>query len=83
MSQQAKGLFSFIKYQLFPFLPCLMQLVHEKIHRQFFVFQKINSFFSQVQQEVKDKIGYTLWISHWENSLVTAAQESKIEEKSD
>ncbi|CAJ1048595.1 uncharacterized protein LOC111859658 [Xyrichtys novacula] len=48
----AQGLHSFVKDKFFPPALCLMQLVHEKIHRQFLVFQKRNLFFSQVEQEV-------------------------------
>ncbi|XP_072563772.1 zinc finger protein 862-like isoform X2 [Paramormyrops kingsleyae] len=48
----AEGLYNFVKDKFFPPALCLMQLVHEKIHRQFLVFQKRNLFFSQVEQEV-------------------------------
>ena len=48
----AQGLYSFVKDAFFPPALCLMQLVHEKIHRQFLVFQKRNLFFSQVGEEV-------------------------------
>ncbi|CAJ1084162.1 uncharacterized protein LOC111859658 [Xyrichtys novacula] len=48
----AQGLYSFVKDKFLPPALCLMQLVHEKIHQQFLVFQKRNLFFSQVEQEV-------------------------------
>lgn len=48
----AVGLYAFVKDAFFPPALCLMQLVHEKLHRQFMVFQRRNPFFFQVEQEV-------------------------------
>ncbi|XP_030281638.1 uncharacterized protein LOC115586617 [Sparus aurata] len=48
----AEGLYRFFRHEFFPPTLCLMHVVHNKLHRQFQVFQMRNLFFSRVEQEV-------------------------------
>ncbi|XP_035287263.1 uncharacterized protein LOC118234666 [Anguilla anguilla] len=47
----AHGLYNFVMNEFFPAALCLMQVVHDKLHRQFQMFQRRNLFLSQVEHE--------------------------------